>query len=143
MRTIRNNRSAFLFAGIAVLVILIWMAADAVLPVDAANGDSTIRFQRTFSIAAGKNQEAAQFAKEVAQYISDNYSETTTVAYTEYLGDLGKVNWFADYEDLATLESVFQRVATDQGYQAIVAKARAAGIFVQGTGHDTVYRRIP
>ncbi len=139
----RNNRSTFLFVVVAVLVILSWMAADAVLRVDAANGDSAIRFQRTFSIAAGKNREATQFAKEVAKYVSDNYSETTIVAYTETLGDLGKVSWFGDYKDLATLESVFQRLAADQGYQAMVARVRASGLFVQGTGHDTLYSRIP
>ena len=139
----RNNRSTFLLVVVAVLVILSWMAADAVLRVDAANGDSTIRFQRTFRIAAGKNREATQFAKEVAKYLSDNYSEITLVAYTETFGDLGKVSWFADYKDLATLESVFQRIATDQGYLAIVARASASGLSVEGTGHDTLYSQIP
>jgi len=65
------------------------------------------------------------------------------VAYTETFGDLGKVSWFADYKDLATLESVFQRIATDQGYLAIVARASASGLSVEGTGHDTLYSRIP
>jgi hypothetical protein len=139
----RNNRSTFLLVVVAVLVILSWMAADAVLRVDAANGDSTIRFKRTFSIAAGKNREAAQMAKEIAKYVSDNYSETTVVAYMETLGDLGEVSWFADYKDLATLESVFQRLAADQGYQAIVNRARAGGLLLEGTGRDTLYRQIP
>ena len=141
MRILRNTRSIFLFAVLAVVVILSWIATNAVLRVEAADGDAAIRFHRTLQIIPGKQAEAAQASKATEQYLNSNSSEGTYTVYTEMFDNGGQVHWFSDYKDLATLESAFNKLGSDQGYQALIAKSRQ--FYVAGGLHDTVYRKMP
>lgn len=120
----------------ALTALLVWMGSTSVL----AQDDPGVRFQRTGLIASGKAAEAAQFAVKVTKYINDNYSETRVTVYMEAFGDLGRVHWFADYKDLATLQVVTEKLQVDQGYNALVATA--TGLFVEGSMHDKLYSKI-
>lgn len=98
------------------------------------------RFHRTGHASRGKFLEALQWAKEVAEYINTNYSPVSVQAYSEVFGDLGKVHWYADYEDLATIERINAQLQTDQGYQAMIKKSE--NLFIEGSGQDTLIQSL-
>lgn len=98
------------------------------------------RFHRTARISRGKLLEAPQWAKEVAEYITSKYSPVSVQAYSEVFGNVGTVHWYADYEDLATLERINAQLLTDQGYLAMLNKA--ADLFIEGSIHDTLIQSL-
>ena len=98
------------------------------------------RFHRIARASRGKLPEALQWAKEVAGYINTKYSPVSVQAYSELFGDVGTVHWYADYEDLATIERINARLLTDQGYWAMLNKA--ADLFIEGSGHDTLIQSL-
>ena len=94
-----------------------------------------VRFHRTATIAAGQIGPATVFATEVAEYASKIWPGTVT-AYVEAFGRLGQIHWFADAEDIATVEKANNELNADEGYLALLAKA--ADLFIEGSGHDTL-----
>ncbi len=98
------------------------------------------RFHRTGYASRGELLEASQWAKEVAGYLTKKYSPVSVQAYSEIFGDYSAVHWYADYEDLATLEKVNAQLLTDQGYLAMLNKS--ADLFVEGSVHDTLIQSL-
>ena len=98
------------------------------------------RFHRTARASRGKFPEAAQWAKEVAGYINTKYAPGSVQAYAEAFGDLGTVHWYADYEDLATIERINAQLLTDQGYWALLNKAN--DLFIEASVHDTMIQSL-
>lgn len=97
------------------------------------------RFQRMARSSQGRFLEAAQWAKEVAEYISENFGVTVT-AYSEIFGDNGTLHWYADYESLAQLEQVNMKLNADQQYLNMLEKS--VGMFIEGSVHDTLVRSL-
>ena len=62
-------------------------------------------------------------------------------AFTETFGDVEAVHWFADYKDLATLQSVKAKLQKDQKFNQIITSAQ--GLFVEGRTHVTLMTAIP
>ena len=98
------------------------------------------RFQRTARARGGKAMEAVQFAKEVAGYINAKYAPVSLQVYTELFGDVNTIYWYAEYKDLASLETIIGQLNADQEYWAILGKA--ADLFVEGSLHDTLMMSI-
>ena len=98
------------------------------------------RFHRIARVSRGKFLEAVQWAKEVAGYINTKYAPVSVQAYAELFGDVGTVHWYADYEDLATIERINAQLLTDQGYWAMLNKA--ADLFIEGSVHDTLIQSL-
>ena len=98
------------------------------------------RFQRTARARGGKAMEAVQFAKEVAGYINAKYAPVSLQVYTELFGDVNTIYWYADYKDLASLETIIGQLNAGQEYWAILGKA--ADLFVEGSLHDTLMMSI-
>ena len=98
------------------------------------------RFQRTARARGGKAMEAVQFAKEVAGYIKTKYAPVSLQVYTELFGDVNTIYWYAEYKDLASLETIIGQLNADQEYWAILGKA--ADLFVEGSLHDTLMMSI-
>ncbi len=98
------------------------------------------RFHRTARISRGKLPDGVQWAKEVAGYINTKYAPVSVQAYAEVFGDIGKIHWYADYEDLATVERINAQLQADQGYWALLGKA--ADLFVEGSVHDTLIQSL-
>lgn len=94
------------------------------------------RLHRTGHVSRGKAFEAVQWAKEVAEYVSAKYAPVSVQAYSEIFGDIGKVHWYADSEDLASIEKLNAQLLTDQDYQALINKS--TDLFVEGSFHDTL-----
>jgi len=104
-------------------------------------GENTMyRLQRTGNISRGKALEARQWAKEVAEYINKHYAPVSVQAYSEIFGDIGRVHWYADAEDLATIEGFNAHLLMDQGYQALINKS--TDLFVEGSIHDRLIQSL-
>jgi len=92
-----------------------------------------VRLDRSADIARGKNEEATKFASDVCSY----WEEMTGVPLIwgfEVGGTVGRIHWYADYEDLAALEASFGISMSDEGYAKLLATA--VDLFV-GSAHDT------
>ena len=98
------------------------------------------RFHRTARVSRGKFPEGIQWAKEVTEYINTKYAPASLQAYAELFGDVGTVHWYADYEDLATIEKLNAQLLADQGYWALLSKA--ADSFIEGSAHDTLIQSL-
>ena len=79
-----------------------------------------VRLNRSVLIARGKNDEASKFASDVSNYLED-LTGIETVWGVEIGGTVGKIHWYADYENLAALEATFNQVAADEGYKKLLA----------------------
>jgi hypothetical protein len=98
------------------------------------------RFQRTAQIRSGKLAEAIQWTKKITEYLNKKFAPLTTQAYSEVLGDFGKVYWHSDFEDMATLEKVNTQLLADREYWALLNEA--AEMFVEGGTHDTLIQSL-
>ena len=96
-------------------------------------------FIREASIKSGKTREAVQFAKEILEY-DNNLLNRKGRVYMEMFGELGKIYWVIDNVDLATMQSDGNKLRGDPGRRAILQKA--AGLFIEGSLHDTLMRAI-
>ena len=98
------------------------------------------KFQRSGRVKNGKILEAITWTKEITEYINAKYSEVSLQAYSEVFCDLHTIYWWADYNDLATLESIFTQLKSDEGYWAIVSKGLEW--FIEGSFHDKLMSSI-
>jgi hypothetical protein len=98
------------------------------------------RWHRTAQASRGKFLEAPKFAKEVTDYLNTKYAPLSVQAYTELFGDGGRIHWYVDYADLATIEKLNAQILTDPGYWAILTKS--ADAFIEGSVHDTLMQSL-
>ena len=100
-----------------------------------------IRFHRS-ARAAGSTPfpVVVQWAKEVADYVSSNYPESSVSVFAEQFGAVGTIHWYADYEDIATLDRVSSQLNVDEAYWAVISKS--SGYFIEGSIKDTVVQSV-
>ena len=99
-----------------------------------------IRWTRTAQIAAGKHQEAVQWAKDLREYTKSKFEGGADVKiYLETLGDYGVICWMVDFENLATLELAGQVLDADEGYQERLKAS--SELLLPGT-FDKVYSSV-
>lgn len=102
-----------------------------------------VRFQRRLLVSGGKEREAMQWATEICQYLQKNYKGVSTVgAYVELFGKVGAIHWFADYENLAALDAANVQLMGDERYWERLTKANKAGLFIEGSGQDTLTQSL-
>ena len=99
-----------------------------------------VRFERSARIARGKLLEARQWAQEVTDYANSNHAEARLQVFSERFGNLGRVSWQADFDDLAALDRYQQSFDTDQGYWALVNKSTE--LLIEDSIHDSVYETL-
>lgn len=99
-----------------------------------------IRFERTADVSRGKGAEAAQWAKEVTEYINAHFPEVQLLVFEPRFGALNTIHWIADLEDLASLDRWQQRIGADEGYLELLGKA--TDLFTEGSVFDTVLTSI-
>lgn len=95
-----------------------------------------IRFQRSIRSVRGRNLEAIEWAKEVAEYVNGKQPNYKVQAFSTRFGDLGTLVWQVDLEDLAALDTYQQAIGADQGYWELIKKG--AELFIEGTTYDSV-----
>ena len=91
-------------------------------------------------VKGGKMREAVQFAKEIMEYDRNLLPNSKGRLYMEVFGDYGKIYWIIENKDLATIQSNTRKLRTDPGRRAILQKA--AGLFIEGSVHDTLMDAI-
>jgi hypothetical protein len=78
-----------------------------------------VRFNRSVLVARGKRVEASKFAGDVCKYLGE-LTGTEVVWGVEVGNTVGKIHWFADYENLAALEAAFDDASKDEGYNKLL-----------------------
>lgn len=97
-----------------------------------------IRWQRSIQAKMGKMQEAIQWAKEVAEYLNAHHPETSVQVFTGRFGTWNTIYWVSELKDLAALERWQAQFTSDEGYQKLGRKSREAGLWVDGSGFDSL-----
>ncbi len=101
------------------------------------------RLHRTALAKRDKVREAHVWAKEVTEYLSAAYAPVTIQAYAERFGDVGKIHFFSDYPDLATLERLMGQWKGDEKYRAMLERARELFVDeIEGSFHDTLMQEV-
>jgi len=99
-----------------------------------------VRFERSAHIARGKLLEARQWAQEIADYTNKHHPEGKLQAFSERYGNIGKVMWQVDFDNLGALDKYQASFDSDQGYWALVNKS--ADLLVEDSVMDTVYETL-
>jgi len=106
-------------------------------------GFGVFRLHRTARARRDKVREARQWANEVTEYINATYPPVTMQAYAERFGDVGKIHFFSDYADLATLERLMGLWKRDEKYRAMLERARDLFMDeIEGSFHDTLMQAV-
>ncbi len=93
-----------------------------------------VRFDRSIVIARGKNREATEFAAAGSTYMGE-WTGVPIIWGLEIGGTVGKIHWYADYENMAGLEAVLGQTMTDDGYQQLLDSSVDAFV---GAAEDTL-----
>jgi hypothetical protein len=95
-----------------------------------------VRFIRKSRISDGKRDEALAFAAEISDHFTETYGPAVTWGL-EVGGDTGTVYWFADYENLASYETVIQASMVNAETNKLLDQA--VGIFASPPQDKLVY----
>ena len=93
-----------------------------------------VRFTRTAVIAAGRRDEAMEFAATIGSYFTENFG-VDVIWGMDVGGTLGTIRWYSDYESLSHLEETIGRVMTDEGYLKLT---KDAGELFAAPPEDTI-----
>ena len=97
---------------------------------------------RTAAVHDGKLPEAVEFGLKVVAYISDKFPDLNIQLIRNVGGPIYELHWVSSTETLATYEEVNKSIEADEGYQALVAEARQARVFVASSLVDRLYETI-
>ena len=95
-----------------------------------------VRFTRTVVIDRGKREEALAFVAEVSSYVEEHFGTAVTWGL-QLGGTLGKIYWYADYENLAAYERVLGQTMADEAYLKLVEPG--GDLFVAAPEDTLVY----
>ncbi len=95
----------------------------------------SVRFQR---VGQGTGAQSLVWALEVAKYINEKFPQNPVQVYTERFGDVAKVYWVSDWDNIATLDARQEAIQADEGFVTMIVKAQQDGLFVPGSVQDTV-----
>ncbi len=76
---------------------------------------------------------------EVAGYINGNIEGVEVQVLRNIGGQVFQVHWVSRYASLASYEQHWKGLEADEGYQAQITKARAAGLFIGSSIVDRLY----
>ena len=93
-----------------------------------------VRWTRSARIAPGKDLQAIQWAKEMAEFLRKKHGSQVSV-YMDCFGEVGTIRWFEDFENLAAVEKLMQGVMADQEFRQ--RESQVATLFQNGA-FDTV-----
>lgn len=96
-----------------------------------------IYFLRSATVAQGKIIGALSFAREIAEYVRTKTGTDVKIG-TPVGGQANRIGWFAQYENLAALDTFQTTLLQDSGYLALVTKGGEN--FVAGSLHDDIWR---
>ena len=97
---------------------------------------------RTANFQEGKAPAAIEWALKVANYINENHGWNVQVTQN-VTGMLNQVHWVSTHESLGTLDERGAQLNADAGFQALIAEAAEAQLFVGSSITDALYRSVP
>lgn len=98
-----------------------------------------IIMRRSASVAPGMFSAAMAFATEASAQVQASTGVDVKIAIPVG-GNVSRIAWIANYENLAQYEAAGLKLLGDQKYQELIKKA--AGIFVPDTLHDEIWRTL-
>ncbi len=98
-----------------------------------------ITFLRRSTAVAGKQMDATAFAMEIAGVVSRVVGKEVKVLLP-IGGNFSEIAWVVQYDNLAELEEANAKVLQDESYHGALGKA--AGLFVDGSGYDHIWRDV-
>ena len=98
-----------------------------------------ITFTRTASCPADKFPALMAFAREIAGYVKSKVGVDLKVQVPPTGGNPFRVRWVAQYDNLAALEQILQKLLSDPKYMELAGKASAQGITIPGSAFDEVW----
>jgi len=93
-----------------------------------------VRWTRCARMIHGKEPQAIQLAKELVEWANKKYTGQLNV-YMDCFGEVGTLRFFADFENLAAVETRLQQVMSDQEYWQ---RASQFTTLFEGSVFDTV-----
>ena len=97
---------------------------------------------RTAAVHDGKFPEAVEIGLKVVALINDKFPDLNVQLIRNVGGPIYELHWVSSTETLATYEEVNKSIEADQGYQALVAEARQAKVYVASSLVDRLYETI-
>jgi hypothetical protein len=94
---------------------------------------------RSVVVMPGKAGEALAFAHQIAKLVTDKVG-TAIKINVPVGGNPSRIAWLAHYDNLTQYETMSAQLLADKDYLAAVASS--AAIFVPGTMHDELWRKI-
>lgn len=126
---------AIVILALAVGLGLGWTVAITTQTVRAAEEMKPgVRLHRTALINSGKSEEAVAWARSITEYANATYPDVSVEVYSEIFGTPARIHWFADYKDLATYQSVSQKISADPEWNRRLDQAADLFSDTQDTG---------
>ncbi len=97
-----------------------------------------IRFQRTMRVRGGRH--ATRWAKEIANYVDTVHGKPPLQLFVSRFGNISTLYWFADFDDLATLQTWQRKVGADPGYRELIKKS--FDIVIDGSVEDVILESL-
>src|SRR5689334_842282 len=101
----------------------------------------SVRWTRTALIKNSRVMEAVGWSKEISGWVEKKYN-VKVETWIDAVGQVGTIRWSVDYPDLGTFDTTFTKVQSDPDYWNYVQKAMKDDIFVDGSGVDTISKRV-
>ena len=98
-----------------------------------------IAFSRVASIAPGQTASALNLAKEVAAYAKSAVGVDIKISMP-IGGNPNRIRWATQYENLAALEVVANKLLNDAKYMELIGKTK--DVVIPGSVFDEIWREL-
>jgi hypothetical protein len=102
----------------------------------------SVRWMRSAQVSRGRIPEGLAWAKEVSSYVEKKFALPAVEVYMDSFGDVGTIRWMMDFPDLNAVEAAFAKTMADADYWKMLERATKSELFIDGSVHDTVCRKI-
>ncbi|MFN0247039.1 MAG: hypothetical protein ACKV2T_09025 [Kofleriaceae bacterium] len=100
-----------------------------------------IRWTRTSKIKNARMMEAVAWSKEISSWGEKKHG-VKVETWLDVVGEFGTIRWSVDYPDVASWDAKFLAINMDPEYHQYVAKAMKDELFIDGSGLDTLSRKM-
>ncbi len=102
----------------------------------------SVRWMRTIKVKDSKVLEAIAWGKEVCGYAEKKFNTPKIHMWIDSFGEMGTVRWTMDLPDTGAWEKINAQIMMDQDYWKLIHRAIAAGLFIDGTAVDQIFREV-
>jgi quinol monooxygenase YgiN len=95
----------------------------------------------SFTVAPGKNFEAAEYFQQVVRHVK-KLTDVDARVLNQLGGPMGHFVLVSQYETLAAWDTARTKIARDTPFQKMVAEAGKDGIFLPGSVVSAIYQQV-